>query len=95
MNGRTAPKSACSSGNAGAPSRSASVREPIVVQPLGADQERVERERGRARVRRVALARRHEREHLPHALAGAFEGVDEPGSAVAEVADAVTARAGT
>ncbi len=72
----------------GLPQRPA-LDKPLLGQDVRADEQLVAREGGKGRVGRVAVARRAERKHLPDALAGSDEEVDEAPGARSQVADAV------
>ena len=67
---------------------------PSRDQIVEADEQRVAREGREALIRRVAVAGGAERQHLPEALAGRGQRIDEVESAGAEVADAEAARQG-
>ena len=64
----------------------------VLDQPFEADQQRIAGKRGEALVRRVAVAGRSERQHLPEPLAGGGEQIDELEGARPEIADAEAAR---
>ena len=64
----------------------------ILDQPFEADEHRIARKRGKTLVRRVAVARRPERQHLPQALAGGREKLDELEGAGPEIPDAELTR---
>src|SRR5262249_7455775 len=64
----------------------------FVAQALEADQQRVAREGREALVRRIAVARRPQWEHLPQTLVRALQEVEEPLRRRAQLTDPVRAR---
>ena len=71
------------------------VEQAVRYEQLGADEQRVAGEGGRAGVRRAAVAAGHERQHLPDALPGAFQEVSEAVSGRAEIAESEGTRKGS
>ena len=97
----TAGKSTLSVGPEGGPHRCARRRscthfrlreQTVLDQPVGADEQRIAGKRREALIRRVAVARRSERQHLPQPLPAGGEEVDELEGGGAEVADPEAAR---
>src|SRR5207245_1998915 len=70
----------------------ARANESVLDQPLGADQQRVARERRQGLVRRVAIAGRPQRERLPISLSRLVKPVDPGDGRRAYVADSVRRR---
>ena len=68
------------------------VQQSVFSQPFRTDQQRVTGECGIRGIRRVAVAGRSQRQHLPETLTGLDEEIDELVSLRSEVADTKTAR---
>ena len=64
----------------------------VLDEALGADEEWIPGEGREALIRRIAVPRRAERQHLPHALSRGSKLIDELQRARPEVTDAVSAR---
>ena len=82
-------------GAAGALGRSRRIglgEQSLLDQPIEADEQRIAGERGEALVRRIAIAGRAQRQHLPQVLAGRGEEVEERDRARPQVADAEASR---
>ena len=88
----TAGKSTLPAGTTSWLRASASVSSPSSISRSRLIEQRVAGERRKALVRRIAVAGRPERQHLPHSLAGGSEQIDELERARAEIADAEAAR---
>jgi hypothetical protein len=67
-------------------------QQPVAHQPVGADQQRIARERRERLVRRVAIPRRPERQHLPQPLPRRAQKPQERPRLVPQFADAVAPR---